>query len=99
MLGVGFAFVVSLQDFDDAEKIEPVQTLTLTEEQIAQGTPIELRYVKLQNVSSVTLFVVDNHGGEDTTAISYLEFIGTPRDTTNMAEFKRVAGKAGERDH
>ncbi|EGD83320.1 hypothetical protein PTSG_03928 [Salpingoeca rosetta] len=84
-------------DFDDAEKIEPVQTLTLTESQI-QGEPIELRFVKLQNVNSVTLFVVDNHGGEDTTAINYIELIGTPRDTTNMAEFKRVAGKPGERD-
>eukprot|EP00043_Microstomoeca_roanoka_P006509 m.63336 g.63336 ORF g.63336 m.63336 type:complete len:290 (-) comp13442_c0_seq2:1049-1918(-) len=85
-------------DFDDADKIEPVQTLTLTEEQATKGVPIELRFVKLQNVNNITLFVEDNIGGQDTTAINYIELIGTPRDTTNMAEFKRVAGKAGERD-
>ena len=43
--------------------------------------------------------MADNQGGEDITALRYLEIIGTPRDKTDMSEFKRVAGKAGEADH
>ncbi len=44
-------------------------------------------------------FIKDNQGGEDTTALRYLEVIGTPRDATDMKQFQRVAGKAGEADH
>jgi hypothetical protein len=44
----------------------------------------------------VAVFVEDNQGGDDVSALTYFEFIGTPRDTTNMAEFKRVAGEKGE---
>ena len=43
------------------------------------------------------LFVVDNQSGSETTVIQHLAFYGTPRDATNMAEFKRVAGDKGER--
>ena len=45
------------------------------------------------------MFVKDNQGGEDTTVIHTIQFIGEPREATNMAEFKRTAGTAGEVDH
>ncbi|ELT98129.1 hypothetical protein CAPTEDRAFT_160246 [Capitella teleta] len=83
-------------DFDSAEGMEPVQKLVLGPEDIENGNLIPLRYVKFQNVSNITIFVADNQGGEETTQIDYLGFIGTPVGTTNMAEFKRVAGKKGE---
>ena len=38
------------------------------------------------------LFVKDNQDGEETSVINYLCFIGSPLDTTNMNEFKRVSG-------
>ena len=38
------------------------------------------------------LFVNDNQGGEETTVINTLCFIGTLVETTNMSEFKRVRG-------
>ena len=38
----------------------------------------------------------DNQGGGEVTQIDYLSVIGTPIDTTNMKDFKRVAGKKGE---
>jgi len=48
-------------------------------------------------VCCLQLFVMDNQGGGETTTIQYLGFYGTPRDATNMADFKRVVGEKGER--
>nr|XP_054751831.1 thioredoxin-like protein 1 [Lytechinus pictus] len=82
-------------DFDAAERMEPIQKIILTPEQLA-GEIVPLRFVKFQNVHDVTVFVLDNQDGEDTTVINYLSFIGVRVNTTNMNEFKRVAGKKGE---
>ena len=38
----------------------------------------------------------DNQSGDDVTQIDHLCIIGTPIDTTNMKDFKRVSGKKGE---
>jgi hypothetical protein len=48
------------------------------------------RFVKFQNVSSITIFVESNQGGEPTTVIQRLRFIGQAQSATNMNEFKRV---------
>nr|XP_046196820.1 thioredoxin-like protein 1 [Oncorhynchus gorbuscha] len=83
-------------DFDDAERSEATQTLDLAEEDFKDDGLIPLRYVKFQNVQSVTMFVKNNQGDEETTKINYLTFIGTPVQATNMNDFKRVVGKKGE---
>lgn len=83
-------------DFDSAEGMAAVQELSLTEDDMKDGGIINLRYVKFQNVLSVTMFVKDNQGGEETTQIDRLTFVGNPGTTTNMEDFKRVAGKKGE---
>ena len=83
-------------DFDKADSMEPVQTLQLTEKDLTSKEPVPLRYVKFQNVSNLQLFVKDNQTGSDTTVISFLGFIGSPVSTTNMSDFKRIAGKKGE---
>uniref|UniRef100_A0AAZ3QVM5 PITH domain-containing protein n=1 Tax=Oncorhynchus tshawytscha TaxID=74940 RepID=A0AAZ3QVM5_ONCTS len=77
-------------DFDDAERSEATQTLDLAEEDFKDDGLIPLRYVKFQNVQSVTMFVKNNQGDEETTKINYLTFIGTPVQATNMNDFKRV---------
>uniref|UniRef100_A0A3B1K3T8 Thioredoxin-like 1 n=1 Tax=Astyanax mexicanus TaxID=7994 RepID=A0A3B1K3T8_ASTMX len=77
-------------DFDDAERSEPTQALELTEEDYKEDGLISLRYVKFQNVNSVTLFIKSNQGDEETTKVNYLTFIGTPVQATNMNDFKRV---------
>lgn len=42
-------------DFDDAERSEPTQLLELTEDDYKDDGLISLRYVKFQNVNSVTV--------------------------------------------
>ncbi|XP_060039392.1 thioredoxin-like protein 1 [Erinaceus europaeus] len=83
-------------DFEEAERSEPTQALELTEDDIKEDGIVPLRYVKFQNVNSVTIFVQSNQGEEETTRISYFTFIGTPVQATNMNDFKRVVGKKGE---
>lgn len=83
-------------DFDQAEGMEAIQKLDLTPEDVSGEKVIPLRFVKFQNVTNLVLFVANNQGDEDTSVISYLKVIGIPLDATNMKDFKRVAGKAGE---
>ena len=63
---------------------------------IQEGNPVNLRFVKFQNVQNLTLFVLDNQSGDDVTQLDFLGIIGSPVQTTNMQDFKRVAGKKGE---
>ena len=83
-------------DFDQGERMEGVQKLVLDEADIVGEKLIPLRFVKFQNVSNIVFFVVDNQGGKEVTVINYIKLIGCPCNATNMSEFKRVAGKAGE---
>ena len=71
------------------------QELEITEDDIKEDDIVPFRYVKFQNVNSVTVFVQSNQGEEET-RISYFTFIGTPVQATNMNDFKRVVGKKGE---
>ncbi|XP_011494907.1 PREDICTED: thioredoxin-like protein 1 [Ceratosolen solmsi marchali] len=83
-------------DFDMADSNTSVQDLTLTTKDIEEGNPVQLRYVKFQNVQNMQIFVKDNQNGSETTQIDHLCIIGSPISTTNMGDFKRVAGKKGE---
>ncbi|KAM7281961.1 thioredoxin-like protein 1 [Ixodes scapularis] len=82
--------------FDQALGMEPVQLLELSANDLEEGAVIPLRYVKFQNVQNLQIFVKDNQSGSETTRINYLVVYGSPINTTNMGEFKRVAGKKGE---
>jgi len=82
-------------DFDKADSMMSTQDITLSVDQL-EGSVIPLKFVKFQNVQSVQFFIKDNQAGEDVTQIDHLSVIGTPISTTNMNDFKRVAGKKGE---
>jgi len=88
-------------DFDSAEQMAAVQELDLSPADIIStedggGALMALRYVKFQNVQNMTIFIVNNQNNDDVTALEYLQIIGMPVESTNMADFKRMAGKAGE---
>ena len=83
-------------DFDRADSMEPVQLLELSPKDLTSKEPIPLRFVKFQNVSNIQLFIKDNQSGAETTIIHHLSIIGSPMSTTNMNDFKRIAGKKGE---
>uniref|UniRef100_A0A914DL85 Thioredoxin-like protein 1 n=1 Tax=Acrobeloides nanus TaxID=290746 RepID=A0A914DL85_9BILA len=89
-----FANIPNTLDFDKAQSTEPIQTLDFSESEI-----LPLRFVKFQNVTNLQLFVESNKGDNDKTVIEELRIYGMPLTATNMEEFKRVAGKAGEVGH
>ena len=80
--------------FDDVEGMPADQTLELAPEQLGERT--ELKFVKFQNVDFLTIFIASNQDDEESTALSSLVLYGTTVATTNMGEFKRVAGEKGE---
>lgn len=84
-------------DFDSALSIPAIQEIELKPEDLKDNTLLKLRYVKFQNVQNITVFFVNNHASSETTVVQHLKFIGTPvAGVSNMSEFKRVSGQAGE---
>jgi len=77
-------------DFDQAEQREAIQKIDVEEKQLTGDNVINLRYVKFQNVQNVSVFILDNQGGEETTVLKQLQFYGTPVEATNMNDFKRI---------
>lgn len=64
--------------------------LTLSSEHL-KGKPLSLKYVKFQNVRSLTVFIEDNQESTDTTKIDKLAFFGSTVETTNMKELKKIS--------
>lgn len=64
--------------FDDADSTSETQTIELSPKDFEEDAVVNLRFVKYQNVTHITLFVVDNQEEEETTMIQQLIFIGTP---------------------
>jgi len=64
------------------------QVLELTEEQVTNGTPIPLRFVRFQAVSSLHIFVASNHGGEDETRINAIDVFGLPGQVSRVDELR-----------
>ncbi|CAG5041723.1 unnamed protein product [Parnassius apollo] len=82
-------------DFDQATGNISVQDLELSPSDL-EGNPVPLKFVKFQSVQNIQIFIKDNQSGGDVTQIDHIAFYGSPISTTNMGEFKRVAGKKGE---
>ncbi|GAB4855402.1 hypothetical protein Ancab_024025 [Ancistrocladus abbreviatus] len=55
-----------------------------------QGQPIVLKYVKFQNVRSLTIFIEDNQSGSDITKVQKLALYGTTVETTDMKGLKKI---------
>ncbi|ORY74282.1 thioredoxin-like protein 1-like protein [Leucosporidium creatinivorum] len=89
-----FVNASSTLGFDDAESLEAAQEFELTEKQAKGEEAVQLRFVRFQNVTALSIFVASNQGDEDTTVLSKLELLGQENAGTDMSALKK-----GEDDH
>ncbi|RIA92824.1 PITH domain-containing protein [Glomus cerebriforme] len=76
--------------FDETDSIKETQVINLSKTDYENNDIIPLRFVKFQNVTNIALFVQDNLGDEETTIIKELHFIGSPVETTNIEQLKKI---------
>ncbi|KAJ2082262.1 hypothetical protein H4R24_001708 [Coemansia sp. RSA 988] len=77
-------------EFDDVDTAEATQEIVMTKGIYEDGKGVvNLRYVRFQNINNITLFVADNLGDEEVTAISQLAFIGTAVNSANMSDIRQ----------
>ena len=75
--------------FEDLDDVDATQEIELTPDDLREGSDaIPLKFLKFQRVSSITIFIEENDGGE-VSALGGLTLIGKPIATTNMADFKK----------
>lgn len=74
--------------FSDIDSLAPVQEIRVTDADLVSGK-LALRFVKFQRVTSLSLFVQENRGG-DFTRINGIEFFGQAVQGMNMNEFKKA---------
>ncbi|ORE11670.1 DUF1000-domain-containing protein [Rhizopus microsporus var. microsporus] len=79
--------------FDDTDSVKETQVIELAPKDFEQDAIVNLRFVKFQNITHITLFVVDNQEDEETTQLEQLIFIGTPVETTNMNDLNKEENK------
>jgi len=83
-------------DFEEAAEYIATQILEIDKKDLESGNPVNLNFVKFQNVQNILIFIQDNQDGSDETRIDHLQLFGSSVSTTNMKDFKRVAGTKGE---
>jgi len=76
-------------DFSDAETDKNVtETIVLKAADVTDGREQLIKFVKFQNVHSITVFIESNQGKSELTTLSKLSFIGAPIAGMNMADLK-----------
>lgn len=75
--------------FPDCEDGPCEQAFTLSAEDLTADRVIEVKMAKFNFVNILTIFVGTNNGA-DVTSLSSLKINGKTRESTNMANFKKV---------
>ncbi|PWZ22546.1 PITH domain-containing protein [Zea mays] len=76
--------------FSNVNDYPPMDTLELSSDHLIENKPLPLKYVKFQNVRSLTVFIEDNQSGSDVSKIQKVALYGTTVDTTNMKDLKKT---------
>lgn len=76
--------------FSNVNDYPPSDTLELSSNHLIENKPLPLKYVKFQNVRSLTIFIEDNQSGSDVSKIHKIALYGTTVDTTNMKDLKKI---------
>ena len=82
-------------DFDEADKMEPTQTVTLSPKDWDAETAtakLELRFVKFQNVSTLVIFVVDVEDEGGRVRIDRVRIIGEKGEKREMGKLQKLGG-------
>jgi len=78
--------------FSDAEDAASTQDLLLDAKSNNltgdKDCKVDLKFVKFQNVNTLTIFVNENIGGDDITELKYLEVWGSKGEASNIADWK-----------
>ncbi|THU48037.1 hypothetical protein C4D60_Mb09t22000 [Musa balbisiana] len=75
--------------FSNVNDYPPSDSIDLSLDNL-KGMPVTVKYVKFQNIHSLTIFIEDNQGGSDVTKVQKIAFLGTTVDTTNMKDLKKI---------
>ncbi|KAI4364572.1 hypothetical protein MLD38_020646 [Melastoma candidum] len=75
--------------FSNVNDFPPSDSTVLSEENL-KGKPVILKYVKFQNVRSLTIFIEDNQSAGDITKVQKIALFGTTVETTDMKGLKKV---------
>ncbi|OII75106.1 hypothetical protein cand_004670 [Cryptosporidium andersoni] len=71
----------------DAESEDSTQEIKISKSQLITGEPIELRFVKFQNVSFLQIYVSENHGAEQT-RIGRINIYGEQGNYVDITKWK-----------
>ncbi|XP_009771079.1 PITH domain-containing protein At3g04780 [Nicotiana tabacum] len=75
--------------FSNVSDYPPSDTAILSEDNL-KGKPVILKYVKFQNVRSVTIFIEDNQSDSELTRVQKIVLYGTTVETTDMKGLKKI---------
>ncbi|XP_059652726.1 PITH domain-containing protein At3g04780 [Cornus florida] len=75
--------------FSNVNDYPPSDTVVLSVDNL-KGTPVVLKYVKFQNVRSLTIFIEDNQSDSEVTKVQKIVLCGTTVETTDMKGLKKV---------
>mmetsp|Transcript_3294 Transcript_3294/g.6007 ORF Transcript_3294/g.6007 Transcript_3294/m.6007 type:complete len:170 (-) Transcript_3294:138-647(-) len=78
--------------FDQASDEPATQEFELSEE-VVEETTLSLKFVKFQSVQSITIFIEDNQGDEETTKLNKLQLKGVSGEKMNVGDIKKVDDK------
>ncbi|KAL9393317.1 hypothetical protein Peur_012602 [Populus x canadensis] len=75
--------------FSNVNDYPPSDTVVLSPDTL-KGKPVVLKYVKFQNVLSLTIFIEDNQLDSEITKVQKIALFGTTVETTDMKSLKKI---------
>lgn len=79
--------------FTDVDSVPCQQEIVLNETNIdatSQSGAVQLKFLKFQMVTYLSIFVENNQGDEDTTRIDDIKIFGIPESSSNMQDLKKT---------
>ncbi|MED6217643.1 hypothetical protein PIB30_019593 [Stylosanthes scabra] len=75
--------------FSNVNDYPPSDTAVLSTDNL-KGKPVLVKYVKFQNVRSLTIFIEDNQSGSEITKVQKIMLYGSTVETTDMKGLKKI---------